>query len=285
MATRAIIRAGRAAALTNPYARAGYLAGRYGPTAARAAWKIAKWGIRRYRMRSRKRKRASASVGKRARLKFGDRIGTSNAKKVAYNIGPTASDTRQLYVVNLIDIDRGQDLNQRERDVINFRGVRLCNSWYNNFNVPLFINCAVVSRKDADSTIPPETGDFFRDLNGNSRGQDFDPAILTSIAFRCLPINTDKYLVHKHKRYVLAGDVNTNFYQGNKPSYMNTKWYIPFKRQIRYDTVKGGDLSYNANLYFIWWCDQINATSGTTAVIGACHHQYHFVSYWRETKT
>lgn len=289
MASQALIRAGYQAALSNPYARAGYIAGQWGPTMARAAYKIARWGVKRYRTRRRapmrraKRRKISASVGKRARLKFADRVGTSNAKKVAFNQDSTARDTRTLYATNLISIARGQSLNERERDIINFRGVRICNNFYNNGTAPLFLNVAVVSRKDADSTIPPDTDDFFRSLDSDTRGQAFNNS-LSAIAFRCLPINTDKYLVHKHKRYTLQGDANGSGWLHSGPSYKTMKWYIPFKRQIRYDSDKGGSFSYNANLYLVWWCDAMYAQVSSAPVTSALNHQFHYVSYFRDTR-
>lgn len=282
-----IVRYASRAALSNPYARAGYMAGRYGPAAARAAGAIARWGFRRFRARKRsfagKRKRSNPNLGRGAKRRVGDRVGTSNAKKVATNTGSSPVNTRTLYAQNLIHITRGEDLNQRDRDIVNFRGVKICKWWRNVGDTPIFLNVAVVSRKDAPSNIPPETGDWFRDVNDNKRSQDFDPTQLSAIAFRCLGINTDKYLVIKHRRYTLGGlgDANTT---AQKPNYMMLQWWIPFSRQIRYVPDEGDGYAINANLYLVWWADNLVNNPGTAAAT-TLNSSQHIVTYFRDTKT
>lgn len=281
MPSRAIVRAASRAALTNPYARAGYMAYKYGPTALRAATKIAKWGYRRFR-RSRKRRRTNPNVGKRARTKFGERIGTSVAKRVLPT-GQTPNfdlyDTRTQYRFSCLTLSQGTALDERLRFIIQARGVKISFYCKNFSSNNLFFNIAVVTRKDNPSLMP-STEKWWRS-NMQVRGFDFDVAN-APMTFHHASINTDRYMIHKHKRYTLNALTSSN----GSSSWVHRKFYIKLNRQIEYENVPDGNTTEPTqdNLYLIWWADREDATINSAPLIDQFRFGHRTVFYFREPK-
>ena len=275
LATRGT-RAIRYAGMATPQYRYAAAALRYGPTAARAAGRIAKWAYRRYRSR-----RTGYRSAKRARfstIHIGEKVGTSSSKvNEQKNTSLVAKNTRTLYAQNLTTVTFGADRNERERGIINCRGFRICMAMVNDINVPMYANVAVIHQKDAE-TAPAETN-FFRGP-GAQRGQDFGNA-LTSLEFHCLPINTDKYVVLKHKRLLLAPDIEvTGDFNNNKgKNYANLDWYVKLKRQLRFDN-SAVSTPTNGNVWLVYWFDTwpaaANATPTNTAVRVTERHLMYF---------
>lgn len=291
MASRAIIRAGRVAALSNPYARAGYVAGTYGPRAAWAAGKIARFAYNRWRRgrkRSAKRARKASNVGKRARRKFGDPLGSSNAKRSLLDNDtkhyPCA--TRTLYVEDLLQFQKDSiRLDARNRDIINFRGCKMCFEIFNNLSQPTYVNVALVSRKDNKESDTDLGSDLWRG-NGNMRAFDFTNST-SALTYRCANINTDKYLVHKHKRYLIGANNTSAGFSEQQHSYRMIKWYVPFKRQLRFEDPGEAPTNapVNANLYLIWWCCRYGQGPGAAPEANSLQFNHRIIRYFRETSS
>lgn len=239
---------------------------KYGPKAYRGARKIASW----YKKR-------------KARTKIGERVGTSNAKRtVELQTNIINGDSRTLYTTHLTSCNYGDDTNQRERNVVNFKGFKLCMMHRNQTAVPIYFNMAVISRKGGDMALTPNATDFFRAHNVN-RSKDFNDN-LTAMEFHCSPINTDMYTVLKHKRYIMAPKNNSsvNWQSRVGQSWRNVDWYVKLNRQLRFDT-NADTVPQSGACWLVYWCDTLEANSTSTAVSAALGSQFYLVTYWRPT--
>lgn len=240
----------------------------YGPKAYKAARRLARW----YR-----KKRSQRS-------KIGENLGTANAKRhtTLLTAGLTDISTRTLYTQHLTAVNSfGTDANDRARNVVNFRGFRLCLHFANQLSNPMYLNVAVVSNK-AEATTPGIT-EFFRNTGGSSRSQSFSNT-LSPLEFRCTPINADKYAVLSHKRYLLAGNGNgsTTHDDRSRPNYIVKKMYKKLNRQLRFAANTDG-IPDNDPVYLVWWCDDVTAVATSTPITNACKYSMHLTTYFRET--
>lgn len=262
----------------------------------RAANRIKRaWRARNRRgYRAAKRQRRSytkkSNVGRRARAKFADPVGSSNCKRVEFNEGPVLKNTRQLYVTSLTTLTKGDANNQRERSIINCRGIRI-RQMFRSANAAgvneIGVNVAVISPKDCIATTP--TGANFFRANDAFRWRDFDDTMSGWLRMQ-QNINTDNYLVHYHKRFLLA-----DFDVGNGTRYLKMrKRWLKISRQLRYEDKADGNSSepVNGAIYLVWWCDgpQIAAnTQGDGGVGGridnALTYAHDCVMYYKETGT
>jgi len=231
-------------------------------------------------LRKRKRGRAKNSrVKARLRQRVGERIGTGTGKR---NEDTTAGNlnSRTLYVQPLLDIPKGALIDQRERGLVNFRGMKFCHSLimqdpggFGNVTQKLWLNRCIISPKGCDTD--PISTNFFRG-NGTGRAQDFGAA-LSPIELHCTPINTDKYNVHMHRREKLGPYAST---EGRNNTVK--EWYTKLKRQIRYDD--DGAVPIGKQMYYVWWYDFNTATAGSAAAVGFLNHKLHVTKYFKEPK-
>lgn len=261
-----------AAARRNKYARTAlmmYNTGRRFAPYARTA-------IRLFRGRRGRNKFRKAKL----RTRIGERVGTGNAKSNRTLNLSTGVDTRTLYDEPLLNLDQGTGRNQRERGVVNFRGVKICMSFQNLNGAAtkpdMYVNVAVISPKAEDSgTIALPVANFFR-AAGTDRGTNFGTA-LTAIQFRCLPINTDLYNVHKHKRLNI-GNVQDTARTNSK----TLEFYVKLNRQIRYEGTTSTPTG--KNMYLVWWCDIQSTPTAGPVITNAMNLQMDIIQYFHESK-
>lgn len=246
---------------------------KYGKHYARAGKTIARWGYKRWKRSKAKRRRV-----------IGEPIGSSSAKSrevVSTLAVNTVVQTRTLYSQELTEIPRSDNIGERERDIVNLRGFKICISLRNTNNDPCYYNLALISFKGnacATSENTIETTKFFRDHN-NSRGQDFSQA-LTALEFHCLPINTDLYNVITHKRYRIGGAaVGSSNWNSQSNNFKNIDFYQKIKRQIRFEN--SDQESSNHKVFFVEWCDRFDQTSGAVPAPGFVS-QRKLICYFRE---
>lgn len=268
------------------YHRYGRLAYRYGPTAYRYGKKIARWAASRYRNRYKYRKGKGYLRGaKRMRFSpksFGESVGSSLTKQRQIQLTNTvAQDSRTLYTLNLTAIPHGQNRNERERSLVNYRGCRIVIAMKNERTVPLYINWALVHPKVDEATSPSITN-FFRSP-GSDRGLNFSTA-LTALQFHSLRINTDKFTILKHKRYTLTPDNNTADYGANSGwSFKTIDWYTKIKRQLRFEDTST-TLPVTGNVYLVHWADSMFDDSSQAVRTGAFSIQEDVTAYFRDAK-
>lgn len=247
----------------------------------RAASKIGKWAYRRYR--GRKRKKVNDNVGARGRRKIGHRPNQGNTKRRAFNTTQVlGSSDRTLQTRNLCNIEFGDNVDERQRNMINIRGFKICMEFKNNLIEPIYVNVAILHNKDSTDGEPTNT-DFFR-ASGSNRGIDFGNAALTGLDYHCRNINTDKHVILMHRRYKLTDKSTSGTFEANQGnSYMTMQRYIPLKRQIRFDG--NADTVPNGSVYLCWWVSTWGSPAGAAPTAAAYDVTYRYTTYYKETRT
>lgn len=226
----------------NKRARLAYGAIQYGPRVIRAASNIARWYRRR---RGRRPTRFSRS-------QIGHRVNESTGKRYTIEDSINNYNTRTLYKIDLTNIPKttSNEIDSRQRDIVNLRGFKFCIELQNRLERPLYFNYAVLSPKNGQ-TVSEEN--FFRG-SGNGRGLTFSNLLLSSNDFHCRPINADEYIILRHKRYRLSSLVlegGSNYTENSGKNYMNIMKYVKLKRQIRYDGLD----AQSSPVVFVFWFD------------------------------
>jgi len=260
------------AATAGKRARMAYKMGKtYGPSAYSAAKTIA--------MRYRKYKQSKA----KRRTRIGEEQGTSTTKRDrTFFIENQALSTRTLYVRNLTDIERTttNDIDKRQRDIVNFRGVKLCfEIENNNTTVPLIWHYAVISPKGSNTDVSNVGNKLFRASEGNQRFTSFGTA-LSSIEFDCLPINSDRWVILTHKKFMLGGRSNPGADQ--QTWFRTIQDYVKVNRQLRYNDDATVGVQCETPILCVWWCDYFSTAGGTSIVPSALQVSERHINYWNE---
>lgn len=236
---------------------------------------------RRYRRAKRKR-----HLG---RQHIGESVGTTTAKRrEVLNNSSTSLTTRTLYVnqVTLLPKTATNDINSRQRDLINLRGVKICLAVNNTGGNVLYFNYAVIAPKRLSELVGGTTiPSFFRSSSDDARSVNFSSA-LNAIEFKCLPINVDEYSVLMHRRYTIApyqdaGGITGPFNTQSK-NWMHMMKYQRIGRQMRYNVAQS--TPNNNPIYCVFWADQMSTGTGGVAVANAFTVSERLVTYFREPK-
>lgn len=249
-------------------------------TAFRASGFVARQAARRIYRWYRKRKKRSA------RSKIGDPAGKSSCKRDATFIEQySLKSSRTLYLQNLTDLERSDTdnvLNRRQRDIVNFRGVKLCFEVANAISTaPMHFNYAVISPRGRNiaNTVSDITNSFFRG-DQSLRNKDFGTA-RSGLELHCNPINTDKWHVLTHKRYTLHPANSTS---GAK-YWRSIQKYVKLNKQIRYDMTQANiELQCETPLLLVWWCDQFGTAANDPVVNNSMRVAQRHISYFREPR-
>lgn len=256
-----VARAGaRTALLANPYVRAAALAAAAGPAVGALA------NYKRY------------TAKKKARWRVGERVGSSNAKSVSAEWALITRQDRSMYSHNITAPAKGDEINQRERNIINLRGVKICFETRLSAGVPggekCYFNMAMVTNKTDKSTSLFDTSGFFRAPGSTAREVNFN-GISMSIDKHCLPINSDKFNILFHiRRKMKKGAPGFDAHD-----QMTIEKWVPIRRQIRYDNAGAPA----CQVWLVWWYTIANKDtiiSGPDTAIESCS----VVSYFREPK-
>lgn len=243
-----------------------------GPTLAETMvpvlYKDTKWASRKIGegLKRAYRRRKNKRGGKRARYtQVGEPMKNIHAKREQTSaITDFNTDTRTLYDAELTVIAQGDNEDQRNRHLINCKGIEIAVHFYNKNNQPLFVNMAVVAPKHG-STFSGVT-EFFRSNNGD-RGQNFGTS-LSGLELHYLPINTDKYTILTHQRMQLGSESDaTGTYNSDagKGNWMSKKQWLPINRQLRFEN--SGSVSCTTPIYFVWWCDRMRTPALQAAAV------------------
>lgn len=276
-----------------PLRRALYFARRYGPMLQRYGKPMVRRFMRGYKSRYIKRGRRpylrggriasrSAKFSKFSTARVGEPIGTSTSKSVTtHNSTLSAVDTRTLYTLNLTTVTKGDNRNQRERNLINVGGFKITFQVRNGRTVPMNWHLAVVSNKQNGTTVT--TTDFFRSPS-DTRAQDFTTAI-NDLTMDNLALNSDKYQILKHKKWQLVPSSNNTTWQANSGKNFTTiRWYVPLKRQLRFEQ-NTDTIPNTGNVFLVYWCSHMADGSGDPAVVDGWDVGYRTEMYFREPRT
>lgn len=187
--------------------------------------------------------------------RFGEQPGAGVAKHTDGSVHEDfTTNVLETYVIPYPA--KGTNNDQRVRDIIHLKGVKICANFENlsTGTRALFVNFAVVSRKDRVADSGNLDANMFRGRD-NNRGEDFT-SVLSTIERHCLPLNTDKYHVWMHDRFKLFKPTGNHEHS----SKMLTR-YIHIDRQINFDINVA-----NGELFVLYWCGAENIISTTPSV-------------------
>jgi len=216
-----------------------------------------------------------------SRTRIGEQVSSTNSKSfLAANEVAIVRNNNTLYTLDLTAFAQGTAMNQRQRQHVNMRGFKICMEVKNTTtNTPIYFNQAVIAPKN--TTLGIDTQNFFRQ-SSDVRAVSFSNA-LSGLEFHCLPINTDDYTVLKHRRYVLnTGNQPGSWNKQGGSSWINTDWYIPLKRQTRYNNSESTTAT-DGRVFHVFWFAFWNQATGVAP--GACAGtSIRVVTYFREPK-
>lgn len=240
------------------------------PAVRGAAYRAANTIYRAYRRYSARKRPTPRRVfrnpnrqARNVRARIGMPVGSNTCKRAGVaSIGTdVVYNTRSLYAYELTNIPQGDTPSTRERDILNFRGVKICADFINKAITPpepspgnrpllLYVRWAVVSPK---YSLTVQTNSFFRSYGAN-RNIRFGHESLSYMDYFCRPLNIDAMHVLSSGKFMLNNEVAWAAANPGKQCKKIMKW-VPVKRQIRY-VLGDEDVEFaSTKLYFIWWCD------------------------------
>lgn len=259
----------------------------WGRLVASTAWRnratIGRWARTYNRKRKSALKYRAAKRARFSRKQFGDRIGTTTAKHYIADqlLTPTGLASRTLANFAITDLPHttSNAANMRQRNLVNMRGVKVCWEIRNLQTFPMYFHWAIVVPKKEDGITAT---DFFRDPYGSSRGVVFDSA-LTGIELDCNNINSDRFTIMCHKRYLLAPTTPTTFNENGNLNYRKFHRYQKIGRQFRYDNT-GDSIAENGRAYVVYWCAPFMNQGTTGAPANQIQFTYRCITYFREPR-
>lgn len=219
---------------------------------------------------------------KEQRKQIGDNIGTTSARRSVTIEDSYTINSRLLYISELVqNLPEGTGNDARMRDNVNLRGWRIMANVTNLSFSQVWLNIAIVSPRE-DGDLGVSTTAFFRSY-GAQRGINFNDN-LNSADFHCRPINTDKYHILMHRRFMIgmrppSGAVS----DGNVLMFIR---YVTLKRQVRFNVPAGSEdpETTNDRFWLVQWCDVNDSPIGTPSQTDVLSWINKTVTYFRNTK-
>lgn len=228
-----------------------------------------------------------ASGGKTFRFgrsNVGQRVGEGTTKRVENtSIENVSKGTQALESYDLTAVALGDALNERERYVINCRGFKIRLLVRNFLDAPIVFNWAIVAGRSKNAVT---ASDIFR-AYGNGRAQQLGKPSGNGLSRSYGDINTDEYVVMKHKRFVLSEindptTTNTLTYEAGKSAWSMKEFYFPLNRQLRYDSTSS--TSCTEKVFFICWASRPLAVANDDGTEGQYRLGLQTIMYFKEPK-
>lgn len=246
-----------------------------------------KRGRKYYRPRGYSRwKKARYSKRRRRYIGYPVRYGT--AKRTLVDLASSQNvQSRTLYSrdITWLEHTASNDIDKRQRDMINLRGFRINLGFYRDTTASardIKLHVAIIHDKGRANALltqnnPVLVGDFFRG-NGVNRAIDFQNS-LAGIEVNSLGINTDLYTVLMKRVYLLKSPSQNGLASFNK------RFYVKVNRQIRYDnetTTTEEPVATDGRCFLVWWAElAVGANAGATPILLGTMDRF-TVTYWRE---
>jgi len=284
---------GSYAANSSPYAQALQAAQSAGSFAWQNRDEIARLAKSMRRKRKPVRVRGSGQAAKKRRnftaQSIGYPAGISGSSK-SNQVGQSNVQSRQTKTLNseitlFNNISQATALNEingRQRRTIYAGGLKLCMEVLNgNPSQPMYFNVAILNNKQGPGNL---ANDFFRNQGINANREIDFSSTLSSNELHCLPINTDKFNVLWHKRYLLgpastAENADYGGYDG-MPSFQSINAYVPIKRNIRYNN---SGFAQDSDVCMVYWGAPFGGNSDEPPS-GELQVGYRIIAYFREPK-
>lgn len=229
--------------------------------------------------------RSYRSKNKRMARQIGERPGKSNSSRNEQVQQNTSFSSRTLHSDECILLNRNttssQEINQRERHTVVVKGIKFCIKVRNFESYPLWCNVAIIHPKSelgVGNDVPND--EFFRAFS-TSRVQDFGIS-LSGMDLHCFPINTDKYVVLRHKRFTL-GSAAAFATGGTWPPFKLLDFYVKLNRQIRFKGDSATDLE-EGQVYCAFWCDSPDTGTSAAAVADSMQVSRRYITYFKNPR-
>ncbi len=165
-------------------------------------------------------------------------------------------DTLTVYSVDALlidDIAKGDQINRRERDIVNLAGWKVRLQVHNTWDLPVTFRFAVVSPRQTFGANPTERNQNLLRSFGPERSLNLGLGN-SGITNTNNKINDDLYMVLYETSIELGPDAGATGYSGGiqKNWHYMDKW-IPLKKQFRYNVGTGG--KSETPVYIIYWFD------------------------------
>jgi hypothetical protein len=237
--------------------------------------------------RSKRTRRSKSRNWRKSRLaKIGHQVGSGNAKRCVTTNLAISENIRTIYTVDLTSIEKGSNLNQRRRDMVNIRGFKLSHQYKNKSPNPVIINYAIVmDKRQMDGVTAVTDEDFFRG-NFTQRAQNFVLS-LSGTVMNSLSLNPERFVILMRKRMMLGpgfvtdpeATTQTGYSYDVTKSYRYFNHYVPIRRQFRFE-----DDKCQTPLVLIYWYDFFMAPPDQTQTTNVVDHQIYGVTYFKEPK-
>ena len=233
--------------------------------------------------RYRKRGRSRSTYRRQRKLirTVGNRPGSSTCKTKAATYASENLATIQFKVHELIQIEKdttGDDVSKRERDIVNFRGVKfwldMWSLWPGN---DMVVNVAVLMSNDETT---PASADLLRGY-GNKRSEPMGQW-RTYLENTHSAINTDNYKVLMRKKIKLQPSPDTTNNELWENSERLLKVYIKVNRQLRFEGTAINPME--GRMFLCLWADECTRSVGSAGTTGRLTHNLHIFNYFREPR-
>jgi len=194
---------------------------------------------------------------------------------------PVTRMTKTLYDEPLAAIPHStsNNINTRQRNMLNLRGFKVCMEVQNDLDTPIYFNWAVVCPKQSGSI---DATKWFRGTSSN-RVVGFNSGTLNGLEYNCRPLNSDAMHILCHKRYkIIPGLASSTTESNSGNSHITIQKYIKYNRVVKF-TDNADNEPENGNPVLVFWCSEFlsgNSATATTAI--SVSRQ--FTTYFREVK-
>lgn len=252
--------------------------------------RAARTGVRAARFMYRNRKTfvryARAAKQRFSRANIGNPLHTNNNKGRTKFLTTQSHNTRTLYKTELTELPKGTNRNERERATVNLRGFKI---WLEIISIApntLYCNVAILSPRSCGVVNEQE---FFRDEGATDKSVNFGTAATGLDMFTC-PINSDRYVILRHKRFRLVTGEEGELPPGNPKTvdlsghnHRVIKWWIPLKRQLRYDSLDTNS-PVDGRVFLVYWFDLVGAQITQSPTSNVVKMEEKIITYFKDPK-
>jgi len=153
-----------------------------------------------------------------------------------------------------------EQTNKRTRMVVNIRGIKICFHMVNLSQKNITFHFAIVhNRRDDDES---QNNDFYRNDGrfGDTRALNFGN-YLSGMDNHCLNINTDKYVVLKHYKFMVSRNATTGTkYNEHMKNFVHFEKYLKINKQVRFEEETGTN-PYSPTIHVLHWADSCDSAA------------------------
>jgi len=183
-----------------------------------------------------------------------------------------------LGIQALIFLNRGNEINQRERDSAYISGMKINVAYRNLAALRVWVNWAVIFPKDK-KIIGITEDDFFRDYTDQRAWNANDPG-KTGLSWANASINPDEYVILSRGKFLLAPGNTTTSQFNIKDSDNDIERYVKIGRTFTWD---GPIQAVDQQIFFVTWVASTQDPAGYNANVGM-NWRLRNIIYFRDPK-